>query len=180
MAQAGDGGGQNGTVERPYGQYSAHEQGNSLVTTVPCAVNLNVDTPVRMREARYRGRVVFLKAIPLTAEVAGRPGTRPETTTYGGEELTEKKIDIYSIWGSEGAGENPAEDATSGKRLVTLPKKCETDRFTDDTEPMVVAGMVEEEVVYLKIIPECLYQLAGSIRTADLIEASCSELDTAL
>lgn len=170
MAQADAGEGQSGLIERVYGQYSVHKQGHSLVTTVPCAVNLSVDTSVRLRACRYRGRVVFLKAIPLTAEVAGRPGTQPETTTHAGTETTDEKIDIYTIWG---ANEN---ETTAEKKLLTIPKKCESDRFSDDTDPVVVAGIVEGEVVYLKIIPECLYQRAGSINTDDLIEASCSEL----
>ena len=176
MAQAGVGAGQNGPIERSYGGYSAHKQGNSLVTTVPCAVNLCVGTPVRLRACRYRGRVVFLKAIPLTAEVAGRPGTQPKTTTDEGVEITDEKIGVYSVWGSE--NEDEGEDATTGKKLLTIPTKCETDRFSDDTEPVIVAGLAEGEVVYLKIIPEYLHREAGSIHTDDLIEASCSESST--
>jgi hypothetical protein len=171
MAQADAETGQSAPIERSYGRYSAHEQGHSLVTTVPCAVNLSVDTSVRLRACRHRGRVVFLKAVPLAAEVAGRPGTQPETTTDEGTEITDEKIDVYSIWGAEG-------DDTTEKKLLTIPTKCETDRFSDDTEPLIVAGTVEGDVVYLKVIPECLYQEAGSINTDDLIEASCSEPST--
>ena len=173
MAQAAGGLGQKGLVERSFGGYSAHEQGNSLVTTVPSAVDLNIETSVRLHACRHRGRVVFLKAVPLAAEVAGRPGTEPETRTDEGTEITDEKIDVYSIWGAEAAD-------GAGKKLVTIPNKCDTDRFTDDTEPVIVAGIAEEEVVYLKIIPECLYRRAGSINTDDLIEASCAESRTSL
>ena len=168
MAQADAGTGQNGPNERSYGRYSAHKQGHSLVTTIPCAVDLSIETSVRLRACRHRGRVVYLKAVPLAAEVAGRPGTQLKTITDEGTEITEEKIDVYSIWGAD------ASETTAEKKLLTIPTKCETDRFTDDTEPLIVAGIAEGEVVYLKIIPECLYREAGSINTDDLIEASCS------
>ena len=168
MAQAAGGLRQRAPVERSHGGYSAYKQGNSLVTTVPRAVDLSIETSVRLRACRHRGRTVFLKAVPLAAEVAGRPGTEPETTTDEGTEITDEKIDIYSIWGAE-------EGDVAGKKLVTIPSKCDTDRFAPDTEPLIVAGIAEEEVVYLKIIPECLYRRAGSINTDDLVEASCAE-----
>jgi hypothetical protein len=161
MAQSATEAGQNSPTERFYGQYSAREEGNSLVTTVPRALNLDIDTPVWVRVCRHRGRVVFLKAIPVAAEIGGRPGTTAEST-----EISEEKLGINTIWGTT-------------KKLLTIPDTCEddceTDRFNDDTEPVIVAGVIEKEVVYLKVIPECLYQQAGSINTDDLIEASRSE-----
>jgi hypothetical protein len=159
MAQANLPPAQSSPTEHPYGQYSVHFQGNSLSVTVPRPMNLCAETPVSMRVGRYNGRVIYLKAVPLDVAFAGLPDSQPDTTTDDAR-ITEDEIDIFSV--RDGGGEDKA---------LTVPAKCKTDRFEKESEPMLVCGRVDGNVVYLKLVPECVYEETGSFNTANIVQA---------
>jgi virulence-associated protein VagC len=146
-------------VEQPYGQYTVHESGNSTTVTVPRALRLESGTEVNLRVGWYEGRVLYLKAVPLEAMFDQLPGTQTDPTIDTRETVTERKICTLTV---RGGG--------TDKKELTIPDKCETSRFANETKPMVVAGTVEDGVAYLKLIPECLYAQAGSINLTDITE----------
>jgi hypothetical protein len=158
MAQTGPETPQPGPHERPYGQYTIREDGNSVAVTIPRMMELAAGTTMRIRAGRWRGRVIYLKALPIETAFSGQPGTETVTTTAQGERITEEKV---------GRGEYSVHDGTN-KSLV-IPDGCETDRFPKESAPMLVAGTTEMGFVYVKIIPECLYEAVWSIASDDLI-----------
>jgi hypothetical protein len=156
MAQAAPQTAHYDPIERPCGQYTIQEQGHSLTVTVPERMDLAAETTVSIRKGLYHGRVIYLKAIPLEAAFTGHPGTRPVTTTVEGERITEDEVGVYIV-----------RDGTN--KMLTVPAECGTDRFAEQTEPMLVTGTADERFMYLKIIPECLYEASWSIATDDLV-----------
>ena len=146
-------------VEQPYGQYRVHTSGNSKTVTVPRALRMESGTEVSLRAGRYGDRVVYLKAIPLEALLDGLPGTQADPRLDTTETVTEEKVCTLTVRG-----------ANTDQKELTIPNDCKTSRFAEETEPMVVAGTIEDGVAYFKLIPECLYEQVGSINLTDIVE----------
>lgn len=134
-------------IEQPCGQYKIQEQGHSLTVTVPRRIPLDVGS-VFIREGKHHGRTLYLKALPATPPQS--VGSR-EITTDAGETILEDYIDLFDS--------RPKGDDT----MLTVPAERDTDRFAAQSYPMVVAGYDAEGIAYLKFIPECVYERAGSI-----------------
>jgi hypothetical protein len=153
MAQSAASEPQFPAIEQPCGQYKIHEQGNSLTVTVPRRIHVDFGA-VYMREGKHHGRTIYLKAVPATPPQSA--GSR-EITTDAGVTIVEDYIDLYDI-------RTKGDDTT-----LTVPSDCETDRLPEKSHPMVVAGYDADGVVYLKIIPECVYERAESIAPDALV-----------
>lgn len=160
MAQTANETGQMGAIERPHSQYSIHPSGNSKTVTIPRATRVESGTTVCLREGRYEGSIIYLKAVSLNAALNGLPGTETTTTTAKGETITEHERCTLTVRGR----------GTNDKGL-TIPATCKTDRFAEKTEPMVVSGITEDEFVYLKLIPQCLYEEIGSINIDEIVRS---------
>jgi hypothetical protein len=159
MSQAGLQTGQNSVMERPYGQYTIRVEGNSKTVTVPRAFPLEAGTDIQMRAGWFDGKLIYLKAVPLPAAFKGLPGTKGVAITEHAEKLSERKVDnIYRVRGG-----------TTEDKALTIPKKCETVRFPEKSEPIVVSGRVGAEITYLRLIPECLHSKTSAIAVSEII-----------
>lgn len=158
MAQTDWDSGQSGPIEQPYGQYSVHRQGNSRTVTVPRATGLDAHTQISVRAGWYDEKLIYLKAVPLKATFQGLPGTETGLTTSDGARITEDEIDIFCVRGGD-----------SECQYLTIPAKCETTEFPTGSEPMLVGGLVDGELSYIKLIPDSLFSATGSVVTDDLV-----------
>jgi virulence-associated protein VagC len=147
-------------MERPYGQYAIRVEGNSKTVTVPRAFPLEAGTDIQVRAGWLDGKLIYLKAVPLPAAFEGLPGTKGVAITEHGEKLTEEKVDIYRVRGG-----------TSEDKSITIPKKCDTMRFPEKSEPIVVSGRVGGEIAYLRLIPEYLHSETGAIAVSEIIRS---------
>jgi hypothetical protein len=160
MSQADAIPGQNGVIERPYGEYKVRTEGNSMTVTVPRAFPLASQTDIIVRAGVADDTLLYLKAIPLKAAFDNLPGTEKTTKTVDGVTVTEEKIDLYSVRG----GDSP-------DKSITIPKKCDTGRFPEKSYPKIVAGRTEAGVAYLRLIPECVHSVAESTSLRDIVQA---------
>lgn len=158
MAQTASKSRQMGPIEQPYSQYSIHPSGNSKTVTIPRAMRIESGTTVCLREGWYEDTIIYLKAVALDAALDGLPGTETTTTTREGETILERDRCTLTVRGK----------GTEDKGL-TIPATCETDQFAEKTEPMIVSGITENEFVYLKLIPQCLYEEVGSINLDEIV-----------
>jgi hypothetical protein len=158
MAQSAPESTHHGPDERPHGQYTIREHGNSLAVTVPKMMELAAGTSMRIRAGRWRDRVIYLKALPIEAAFSGQPGTETVTTTAQGKRITEEQV---------GRGEYSVHDGTN--KCLVIPDGCEMNGFPEESAPMLVAGTTEMGLVYVKIIPECLYEAVWSIAIDELL-----------
>lgn len=131
-----------------------------MTVTIPRAMQLETKTPVSLREGRYDGQVVYLKAVPLPAALDGLPGTQYDAETVDGKTIEEDEIDVYTVRGGE-----------SETKSLTIPARCNTRHFERQSKPMVVGGRAEEQVVYVKLIPESLYETTGSITLTEIVQS---------
>lgn len=158
MTQSAASGTQTSAIEQPCGQYKIHKQGHSLTVTVPRRIHLDVGS-VFVREGKHHGRTLYLKVVPVSASPSVGPQTIP---TDAGVTITDEPIDFYDV-------RTRGEDTT-----LTIPSDCDTDRFPEETYPMIVAGYREEGVAHLKLIPECVYKRADSVTSDDLVRSEMS------
>ena len=159
MAQTASESRQMGPIEQPYSQYSIHPSGNSKTVTIPRATRVESGTTVCLREGWYEDTIIYLKAVSLDAALDGLPGTETTMTTCEGETIHEHERCTLTVRGK----------GTDDKGL-TIPATCETDQFAEKSEPMVVSGITENEFVYLKLIPQCLYEKVGSINIDEIVQ----------
>lgn len=157
MAQAGRQPSQAGVIEQSYGRYTVRVEGNSATVTVPRAFPLASGTQIQVRAGWVDEKLVYLKAIPLTALLNGSPGTEKTSTTENGVEITEADVDMYCVRGGK------SED-----KSITIPSKCDTERFPEKSKPVVVSGRTGNGVAYLRLIPECVYSATESTDISEI------------
>lgn len=142
-------------IEQCCGQYSINKQGHSLTVTVPRSVQLAADSVI-MRTGQYNDRLLYLKAMPVDAVLEGRSGTSPAADT---DEVAEERIGVYSV----------RRKATDN--LLTIPAKCDTSRYPEQSSPMIVHARSQQGLAYLKLIPERLYAHAETVSSPSLVAA---------
>jgi hypothetical protein len=159
--------GGNKVNERPYGQYKVRVEGNSKTVTVPRAFPLDTETPIEVRTGWFDGKLIYLKAVPLPAAMKGLPGAKGVTITEHAEKLVEERVDIYRVRGGN-----------SDDKSITIPRKCDTVRFPEKSEPIVISGRVGGEIAYLRLIPEYIHSETGAITITEILRTVAEDTDT--
>jgi hypothetical protein len=158
MSQVDPNPGGNTVSERPYGQYRIRVEGNSKTVTVPRAFPLDAETPIRVRTGWFDGKLIYLKAVPYPAAAKGLPGTKGVALTEHAEKLVEQEVGFYRVRGGN-----------SDDKSITIPKKCDTVRFPEKSEAIVVSGRVGGEIAYLRLIPEYIHSETGAITVSEIL-----------
>ena len=157
MSQSDSGQGQYGVIEQSHGEYSVRIEGNSVTVTVPRAFPIEAGTEIVLRTGWVNDKLIYLKAIPMESLFNQLPTGTPETEAN--EKITENKIGIYRVRGG-----------CSEKKSVTIPKKCDTERFPEKSQAAVVSGRCQAGLAYLKLFPEYVHSEVETLTIREIMD----------